>query len=143
MGNLIEATALSFNPRYYGSVHNDGHTFIALCHDPEGRHNEDSGVMGDTTTAMRDPIFYRWHTMINELFLVHKLNLMPYTEAQLGFQNIRIDGVDLACGGKLVDELRTYWQRSNVNLQSGLDFAANEPIYVSFTHLNYEKFSYL
>lgn len=142
LGNVIESTALSVNSRYFGGLHNDGHSFIALCHDPEARHNEDSGVMGDTSTAMRDPVFYRWHTMINDLFLTHKLNLWSYTDEQLRFDNIKIESVEFVCGGKPVDELRTFWQRTDVNLRSGLDFTANETIYVSFTHLNYEKFSY-
>lgn len=142
LGNLIESSALSINPRYYGSIHNDGHTFIAFSHDPFGRHNEDSGVMGDTTTAMRDPVFYRWHTYINSLFELHKQTLMPYTDAELGLENVKIDNVELLCGGQLTNELRTFWQRTSVNLQNGLDFAANQAVYVAHTHLNYEKFSY-
>ena len=46
LGNLIEASFLSPNPRYYGGIHNDGHNFISLCHDPEGKYNEDIAVMG-------------------------------------------------------------------------------------------------
>lgn len=142
LGNLIEATALSVNQRYFGSLHNDGHTFISLCHDPNGKYNEESAVMGDTTTAMRDPVFYRWHTMVNDLFELHKLSLPPYTDRELGLNDVKIDNVELVCGGKLVDELRTFWQKTDVNLQNGLDFATQGTAFVTFTHLNYEKFSY-
>lgn len=142
LGNLIEASALSVNPRVYGSLHNDGHTVLAFAHDPLGKHNEESGVMGDTTTAMRDPVFYRWHTMINNLFEQHKLTLNPYSDADLAFAGVKIDNVELSCGGKLVNELRTFWQKTDVNLRNGLDFAANESVYVNFTHLNYEHFLY-
>ena len=41
------------------------------------------GVMGETVTAMRDPIFYRWHKMIDSLFQQFKSNLQPYTKEQV------------------------------------------------------------
>jgi hypothetical protein len=34
--------------------------------------------MGDTTTAMRDSVFYRWHAFINEVYERHKNTLPPY-----------------------------------------------------------------
>lgn len=40
---------------YYGDIHNMGHTFISYAHDPEHRHLESFGVMGDSATAIRDP----------------------------------------------------------------------------------------
>lgn len=108
-----------------------------------GRHNEDGGVMMDTSTAMRDPVFYRWHSMIDYLFLHHKNTLPPYADNQLRLDNIKIDNVEFVSDGKIVDELRTYWHiLTNVNLQNGLDFAANETVYVTVTHSIYEKFSY-
>lgn len=39
--------------------------------------------MGDTATAMRDPIFYRWHAFIDDLFQEHKNTLPRYTEDQV------------------------------------------------------------
>lgn len=36
--------------------------------------------MGDPATAMRDPIFYRWHAYIDYIFQQHKETLPPYTE---------------------------------------------------------------
>lgn len=41
------------------------------------------GVMGDNRTAMRDPLFYRWHTFIDDVFVEHKKLLPPYTEDQV------------------------------------------------------------
>ena len=39
--------------------------------------------MGDTTTAMRDPIFYRWHGFVDSLFGEFKYSLTPYTQQQV------------------------------------------------------------
>jgi tyrosinase len=44
---------LSVNPALYGDLHNTGHVFIAFSHDPDHRHLESFGVMGDSATAMR------------------------------------------------------------------------------------------
>jgi Hemocyanin, copper containing domain len=44
---------------------------------------ENMGVMGDSVTAMRDPIFYRWHKFIDSLFQQFKATLSPYTTQQV------------------------------------------------------------
>jgi tyrosinase len=79
LGNIIEASNLSPNPDIYGNLHNMGHMAIAYCHDPDQRHLETFGVLGDTSTAMRDPMFYRWHAAIDALFMGHKDKLPRYT----------------------------------------------------------------
>lgn len=42
--------------------------------------------MGDSSTAMRDPIFYRWHAFIDDIFQEHKNTLPRYT-----IQQVRVD----------------------------------------------------
>ena len=32
--------------------------------------------MGDSATAMRDPVFYRWHAFVDDIFQEYK-NLLP------------------------------------------------------------------
>lgn len=44
---------------------------------------ETFSVMGDSGTAMRDPIFYRWHAYIDDLFQLHKGSLPRYTVARV------------------------------------------------------------
>lgn len=58
LGNMVESSSLSPNKTFYGNMHNEGHNIIAFVHDPEQKYLEEYGVMGDVTTAMRDPIFY-------------------------------------------------------------------------------------
>ncbi len=49
------------DPRRYGNLHGLGHLFIGLtAGDP-------AGVMIDTDTAIRDPVFYRWHRHVDDL----------------------------------------------------------------------------
>lgn len=58
LGNIVEASSLSPNRLLYGNLHNQGHNVISYVHDPDQKYLEEYGVMGDVTTAMRDPIFY-------------------------------------------------------------------------------------
>lgn len=60
LGNIMESSQLSVNRDFYGDLHNMGHVFISYSHDPDHRHLESFGVMGDSSTAMRDPVFYRY-----------------------------------------------------------------------------------
>lgn len=58
LGDVVEASSLSPNRLLYGNLHNQGHNVISYVHDPDQKYLEEYGVMGDVTTAMRDPIFY-------------------------------------------------------------------------------------
>lgn len=117
---------------------------ISLIHDPCMKYKEPGGVMSDTTTALRDPIFYRWHKMCDDLGVKLKNRLPRYTDADLTFSGIKIKSFDFVDpSDKVLPQLTTFWQRSIVNLQNGLDFHANVPSLVAFTHLNYQQFTYL
>ena len=59
------------------------------------------GVMGDTSAAIRDPIFFRWHKFIDDLFFLHKIKLPPYTPKELEFTKVRIDSVKVQVKSKV------------------------------------------
>lgn len=75
LGNMMESSSLSVNRDLYGDLHNMGHVFISYSHDPDSRHLESFQPIGDSSTAMRDPIFYRWHAFVDDLFQEHKQRL--------------------------------------------------------------------
>lgn len=141
LGHLLESTALSLNRKLYGDYHNMGHMAIAYCHDPDERFLESYGIMGENTTAMRDPVFYRWHENINDIFMEYKNTLPPYSEDQLGFDKVRIKNVEVSALGIPKNEFSTFWQQSDINLSRGLDFSPRGPIYVRFTHLQHAPFN--
>ncbi|XP_059616952.1 phenoloxidase 2 [Phlebotomus argentipes] len=143
LGNVMEASILSPNRQLYGDLHNMGHVFISYAHDPDHRHLESFGVMGDATTAMRDPVFYKWHSYIDDIFQEHKNRLPPYSEAELTYPNVQITNVTVQNdkGGK-TNELRTFFMQSDVNLSRGLDFTPRGDVLARFTHLNHENFTY-
>ena len=53
---------------YYGNMHNDGHNGIAAVPaDPGGPANQIPGVMATPQLNLRDPVFWRWHRLIDDL----------------------------------------------------------------------------
>lgn len=146
MGNIVEASALSPNRKLYGNLHNEGHNIIAYVHDPDGRYLEGFGVIGDVTTAMRDPAFYRWHAFIEQVFVKYKESLSPYIVSKdLAFEGISVKAVDVQITrGKKPSPnvLLTYWQKSEVDLATGLDFGPEGNVFAQFTHLQHAPFEY-
>lgn len=130
LGNMMESSMASVDRDYYGDLHNIGHTFISYAHDPEHRHLESFGVMGESATAMRDPTFYRWHQYIDDMFQIHKSKLPPYTTQQIGYDRISIQSIQFQSdGNESVNTFRTYWQKSDVDLSRGMDFLPRGNVY--------------
>ncbi|GAB0086196.1 Hemocyanin, N-terminal [Sergentomyia squamirostris] len=143
LGNMMESSILSPNRQLYGDLHNMGHVFISYCHDPDHRHLESFGVMGDSTTAMRDPVFYEWHSYIDDIFQEHKMRLTPYTVAELSYPNVTVTGIQVQHDTNGSPQtLRTRFTESDVNLTRGLDFVPRGDVFARFTHLNHDSFTY-
>lgn len=51
---------------YYGNFHGMCHMLLAFITDPDGTQGTQKGVMLDEETAIRDPVFYRWHKHIDD-----------------------------------------------------------------------------
>ncbi|XP_017466630.1 PREDICTED: phenoloxidase 2-like [Rhagoletis zephyria] len=142
LGNIIESSIISPNRELYGDLHNMGHVFIAYAHDPNHRHLESFGVMGDLATAMRDPAFYKWHAHIDDIFQDHKTRLQPYTPSQLTYDDIYVEGIQVTTEGGNPNVLQTFWQQSDVDLSRGMDFTPRGNVFARFTHLQHIPFTY-
>lgn len=135
---------MSVNPDYYGSMHNTLHMVIALCHDPEEKFLEDIGVMGDPTTAARDPVFYRLHKIVDNMFVRFKNKLPAYGDKELEFKVITVTDIKLHSldTDRDVDVLQTYLDKSKIDLKAGLDFSPKSDVVAEYTHLQHENFEY-
>ncbi|GBP94078.1 Phenoloxidase subunit 2 [Eumeta japonica] len=145
LGNMVESSILSPNQELYGSLHNNGHSFSAYVHDPEHRYLESFGVIADEATTMRDPLFYRWHAWIDDLFQSFKETMervRPYTNSELENPGVNVTSVAVepAGGSGQTNVLNTYWMMSDVDLSSGLDFSNRGSVFARFTHLNNRPF---
>lgn len=142
LGNMVESSIISPNRALYGDLHNLGHIFISYIHDPDNRNLESFGVMGDSSTAMRDPVFYRWHAYIDDIFQEHKNRLPPYKREDLEYQGVSVNGVQVASDGGRPNVLETFWQQSDLNLSRGMDFVPRGNVFARFTHLQHVPFTY-
>ncbi|KAH8348467.1 hypothetical protein KR084_007657 [Drosophila pseudotakahashii] len=120
LGNMVEASDLSVNRTL---------------------HLEDGGLMNQPETAMRDPIFYRWHAFIDNLFQEHKRLLPAYSEEELSFPDIQVQGICVVSEGQ-TNKLTTFWQKSDVAMSRGLDFLPRCRVSGRFTHLQHHPFTY-
>lgn len=145
LGNIIEASALSPNRDFYGSIHNNMHSFSAYMHDPEHRYLESFGVIADEATTMRDPFFYRVHAWVDDIFQSFKESphVRPYTRSQLENPGVQVSSVSIESAGGQQNTLNTFWMQSDVDLSRGLDFSDRGPVYARFTHLNHRPFRYV
>ncbi len=60
LANTIEANVDAAASGNYGNLHNMGHVLLAALSNPDG-------VMISTATAVRDPIFFRWHRLVDDI----------------------------------------------------------------------------
>lgn len=141
LGNMFESSILSPNRDLYGNLHNQMHNIMAYAHDPDHRHLENFGVIGDSTTAMRDPVFYRAHAYVDDLFEMHKSRLTPYTLQFLTFPGITVTSLQVAQAQGRANMLNTFWQQSDINMAYGLDFVPRGDVFARFTHLQHVPFT--
>eukprot|EP00092_Neocalanus_flemingeri_P010483 GFUD01011294.1.p1 GENE.GFUD01011294.1~~GFUD01011294.1.p1 ORF type:complete len:730 (-),score=165.48 GFUD01011294.1:151-2340(-) len=139
LGDIVEALN-SVNGQLYGSLHNLGHVFIARVTDPRGRHLTNTGVMNSPATSMRDPIFYRWHQFIDDIFTDYKASLPAYTEEELSFPGVKIVQSQVTTDGKR-NELHTLTDQGEV-LLPGIDFGSNTTVRFRYNRLNHQPFQY-
>jgi tyrosinase len=75
-GDTLEANAGTVDgsgadeTSFYGQLHNYGHVLLAALADPDGAFPKKDGVMIDTSTAVRDPVFWRWHKHVDDIFVL-------------------------------------------------------------------------
>ncbi|GLV44012.1 Prophenoloxidase 2 [Carabus blaptoides fortunei] len=144
LGNMVEASPeKSPNFAYYGNLHNEGHDMISVIHDPDYRNLENAGVMSAAETAMRDPIFYRWHAFVDYIFQRYQSTLPSYKSDALSFSDLSITDFKVESDGETSkNTFVTSWLQSDVDVSGGLDFQGDGTVNVRFTHLTHADFKY-
>uniref|UniRef100_A0A1W7RAG7 Hemocyanin subunit 2 n=1 Tax=Hadrurus spadix TaxID=141984 RepID=A0A1W7RAG7_9SCOR len=140
LGCLMESNEDSKNHEYYGSLHNWGHVMMARLHDPDGRYKTNPGVMSDTGTSLRDPIFYRWHRFIDNIFQEYKQTLPSYTKDELGFPGVAVVNVKVTVDDKKVNAISTFIKEDELELSYGINLKGS--VKVLHHHLDHEPFKY-
>merc|ERR1719283_733798 len=110
--------------------HNLGHVIIAEM----SINAERAGVMGFVETAMRDPVFYKWHKLVDMIFDEYKKLLGPYRN-ELEFPGVTISDLSTYSGGRR-NTLRTFVEWTSMELDSNLLRTMNG------TRLMYERINH-
>nr|CAZ66712.1 hemocyanin subunit 3a [Pandinus imperator] len=139
LGSIIESNAETINLPFYGSLHNWGHVMMAYIHDADGRFQETPGVMTDTATSLRDPIFYRYHRFIDNMFQEYKSTLPTYTHEQLNFPEVEVTGVTVTAR---TDDVINTFNREAELVVTHAQHIGKGPVKVRYEHLDHESFSY-
>nr|CCA94916.1 hemocyanin subunit b [Euphrynichus bacillifer] len=140
LGNIIESSHDSVNKAYYGSIHNWGHVLMASVNDPDGRYKVNPGVMSDTATSLRDPIFYRWHRFIDDMFQEFKKSLHSYTKDELEFHGVEVKSVSVKAS--TTNTITTVMKENSLRTSHAFYFGRTGDMGVKYKHLDHEPFKY-
>ncbi|XP_077978439.1 hemocyanin F chain-like [Glandiceps talaboti] len=88
VGHIVEATSSTFYDTY-GSIHNSGHGVFGSS----GQRRGMSSYMSTTDHAVRDHIFFRWHTFIDNL--IDEFHQTRITELAVDAPPVVITGNDV------------------------------------------------
>lgn len=69
--------------------------------------------------------------------------LTPYTAQQLTYPSIEVTGMQIIPEGGQPNVMQTFWQQSDIDLSTGLDFSPRGAVFVRFTHLQHTPFNYV
>jgi tyrosinase len=99
LGATVEPSIATLTPgtgpgrftSYYGNYHGMGHIMSALINGPTRPPGPDNkpGVIVDTATAIRDPLFWRWHKHIDNLYFAWQERQPPYDFADGPYLRMR------------------------------------------------------
>ena len=87
-GHIVEPTTRTF-VTYYGRLHNEGHRVFGSIGQPPRQYS----YMISTATAVRDPIFFRWHKRVDTY--IEKFNNTLSTELAMDAPPVRITANDI------------------------------------------------
>eukprot|EP00088_Acartia_fossae_P045477 TRINITY_DN489_c0_g1_i3.p1 TRINITY_DN489_c0_g1~~TRINITY_DN489_c0_g1_i3.p1 ORF type:complete len:1136 (-),score=158.66 TRINITY_DN489_c0_g1_i3:71-3478(-) len=143
LGDALEAFVPS---PILGNLHNDGHQQIGQMHQAtmRGMDTTPLGVMGNPNGAVRDPLFFRWHKVIDDIHQEYKNTLQPYGDEELDFPGVTITEAHVQSeGGHTANTLYTYMDTTTTRLQS-IDLQATDgsSVNIAYDRLNHIGFSY-
>ncbi|XP_033103049.1 hemocyanin AA6 chain-like [Anneissia japonica] len=153
LGCALQANIGSPNLQLYGKLglHGWGHILLSLITDPQAQYDIPPGVMIDTKTACRDPVFYRWHKFIDDLFVHHKETLPPYKKQDLAWDGVEIVDVTVntideqSNSQPIRNQLMTYQKTTEIDVSNDVFINPekfNNPVKVEVNSTDHMPFYY-
>ncbi|XP_033209434.1 hexamerin-like [Belonocnema kinseyi] len=119
LGNLIEGSGKSINPRYYGSLLRAFKVLLGGTPEYSNIWEYTPSALELSSVAARDPALYVLLKRINKLFLKYQESLPAYQYNDIVLPGVRIQKVDCT-------QLITYFQDYTVNLDNAGTASVNE-----------------
>lgn len=140
LGAMTEASNATPNRDYYGNFHNFMHRAFSRVTNANVT-GADPGIMGFITSAMRDPLFYSWHRMVDNIFNIYLAKNPKYDANDLKLADIVIRSAYVRGNGDK-NSLETFNQQRFVNISEGVDFSGTNPALIRVKHLQHENFTH-
>ena len=140
LGCSIESNMGSVNKKLYGNIHNDGHCILSVINDPHGTYDIKNGPMIDTTTAPKDPVFFRWHKFVDSVFEAFRTTKTPYAVKDLMMESIEVKEIAIESGKPHeTNQLRTWMLDEEFETYKGKD---KKKVTVAKSVMTYKPFTY-
>jgi len=117
-----------------GNLHNRGH--IAISSLSEGANR---GVMALTDTALRDPVFYRWHKYIDDFLKSYKRKLGSYSDADLDFRGVEVTNITIS-SSRRQNQLRTFVETASLPLDRNLRRRLTGGTSLTYERVNHDDY---
>ncbi|XP_015605369.1 hexamerin [Cephus cinctus] len=111
LGDLIEGTGRSINPRYYGVFQAAARQLLGAGPEYRDIRGYTPSVLEVGVTALRDPVFYQLYKRVINLFKDYQESLPSYQDCDLYVPGVTVENVE-------VDKLITYFTDYNIDIQS-------------------------
>ena len=138
LGELIEGTGRSVNPRYYGSLQAAARQLIGNAPSYNNIWSYSPSALELSETAARDPAFYQLWKRILKLFQRYQESLPAYQYNDLVYPGVKIQEVAF-------DQLVTYFEQQHIQLGGigGLNHDQNKlNVVAGVSQLNHKPYNY-
>ena len=114
-------------------LHNWGHSVLSGMRLGNGQ-----TAIGTTTGSARDPMFYRWHALIDSIFVRYKNRLGPYSAQDLGFDGVTVTGARIHSSNQPDNVLMTGMVRDTVAMSSMVQGTrGNQNLQVTYNRMDH------
>jgi len=140
LGDVVESFG-SVNRELYGSLHNNLHMIIAWVMWPSQDDSTKLGVMGTTAKSIRDPMFFRMHQFIDDIFTEYKASLPAYEEEELSFPGVEVLESSVTTDGKK-NEMHTFTEEDWKVELDGVEIDGKPRFLAEYTRMDNKPYNF-
>ncbi|XP_055324359.1 larval serum protein 1 alpha chain-like [Sitodiplosis mosellana] len=112
--DLYKYTPYKNDSKFFGLLEVLGRTLLGTAIENYSTDDYLPSVLEHFETSLRDPAFYQLYGRLIRYYLQWKTKLEPYTEEEIGFEGVAIEGVEL-------DRLTTYFDIFDADITNAVD----------------------